>query len=231
MIAGCHACGGWAPAREPAIRRRGSELAFSEPRSGRNLFDDSSYGDRGVRKPSLLVQSPREVPDTSSHPTSTRICAGQEGCHDAISAGFQMSRKGPASAVTCHEGGLVADLREWPFSCFILMPVDGVGSPRRVPGDSHDRRPPSGSTGSRQRGGARAVRRRSALSSAGIGCALSLARRACLPACLGVAVQFRRAASAFSVFAAWCESRRLERSRHFGRRSGEPGSTSVLGMP
>ena len=48
-----------------------------------------------------------------------------------------MSRKRPASAVTCHdEGELVADLREWSFSCFMLVPVDEAGSPRKVPEDS-----------------------------------------------------------------------------------------------
>ncbi|WP_405928155.1 DUF6328 family protein [Streptomyces griseus] len=58
---------------------------------------------RGARKSSLLVQSPRKVPGTPSHPTSTRICAGQKGCDVATSAGFQMSRKRPASAVTCRD--------------------------------------------------------------------------------------------------------------------------------
>lgn len=41
-------------------------------------------------------------------------------------------------AVTCHDEGLsVVDLREWSFSCFMLVPVDEVGCPRKVPEDSH----------------------------------------------------------------------------------------------
>jgi hypothetical protein len=49
-----------------------------------------------------------------------------------------MSRKRPASAVTCHdEVLLVADLRKWSFICFTFVPADGAGSPRKVPEGSH----------------------------------------------------------------------------------------------
>lgn len=48
----------------------------------------------------------------------------------------QMSRKRPASAVTCHdEGSSAVDLLEWSFSCFMLVLVDEAGSPRKVPED------------------------------------------------------------------------------------------------
>jgi hypothetical protein len=49
-----------------------------------------------------------------------------------------MSRKRPVKAVTCcDEWLMVADLREYPFSCFMFVPVDGAGNPRKVPEDSH----------------------------------------------------------------------------------------------
>lgn len=34
----------------------------------------------------------------------------------------------------CAEGWQGADLCQWPFGCFTLMPVDTAGSPRKVPG-------------------------------------------------------------------------------------------------
>lgn len=57
---------------------------------------------------------------------------------EPIPARDQMSRKRLASAVTCCDGPLrVADLRKLSFSCFTLVPVDAVGSPREVPEAAH----------------------------------------------------------------------------------------------
>lgn len=53
-----------------------------------------------VGKPSLLVQSPREVPGAPSRPASTRVSAGRNGCDGAFLEGFQMSRKRLAGLVT-----------------------------------------------------------------------------------------------------------------------------------
>lgn len=49
-----------------------------------------------------------------------------------------MSRKGPASSVTCCYGrSWAADLRKWPFGSFTLVSVDAAESPRKVPENSH----------------------------------------------------------------------------------------------
>jgi hypothetical protein len=77
----------------------------------------------------------REVPKVPPHPFRP---ASPQGREDAAAPPSQMSRKRPASAVTCHdEGELVADLREWSFGCFTLVPVGEAGSPRKVPEDFH----------------------------------------------------------------------------------------------
>lgn len=60
---------------------------------------------------------------------------------DLLSRADQMSRKRPASAVTCRDGCTMADdLREWSFGSFTIVPFDGARSPRKVPEGSHCRR-------------------------------------------------------------------------------------------
>lgn len=169
-------------------------------------------------------------------------------------SGCQMSRKRPASAVTCHdEGSLAADLREWSFSCFMLVPVDEVGSPRKVPENSQlpwltDVLPVLLDVG--QHGGAGALRWRSALFLRSNGrrpsaraentqpssrplasrtAHLCFARGTCLLAYLGVPVQLRRAASAFrTIFAAWsAESAKFRSAREARLRNSAMWSARV----
>lgn len=65
---------------------------------------------------------------------------------DLMSRADQMSRKRPASAVTCRDGCKMADdLREWSFGSFTIVPFDGARSPRTVPEGSHCRRVSFGS--------------------------------------------------------------------------------------
>lgn len=74
--------------------------------------DGSSREERGARKPSLLVQSPRKVPGTPSHPASTRICAGQRGVTVPFLQAFRCPGR-DQPAVTCHdEKSSIADLRK-----------------------------------------------------------------------------------------------------------------------
>lgn len=69
------------------------------------------------------------------HPLLARIHAGQKGCGGIHSSDVPEET---SHAVTCHDEGLsIVDLREWSFSCFMLVPVDEVGCPRKVPEDSH----------------------------------------------------------------------------------------------
>ena len=115
-------------------RKECPDQRFLLARSPRRLFDDSSREDRGARKSSLLVQSPRKVPGTPPHPASTCICAGQKGCDGAIFAGFQMSRKRPVAQLTCGNARPSAsDLGKRPFGCFTPVPLDAAESPRKVP--------------------------------------------------------------------------------------------------
>jgi hypothetical protein len=73
-----------------------------------------------------------------SRPLLSGIFAGQEEFGGMVGAVVQMSRKRAANAVTCRDEWLMtADLGEWPFGCFTFVQVDGAGSPREVPENSH----------------------------------------------------------------------------------------------
>lgn len=74
--------------------------------------------------------------------TATGDAAAPMKARRRLWAASQMSRKRPANAVTC--GVLlsqVVDLHEFPFGCFTLVLADAVGSPRKVPENSHGPEP------------------------------------------------------------------------------------------
>ncbi len=84
---------------------------------------------------------PNETPWLAPDPKSqgsrrilSRPASAQVGRDPAAAVG-QMSRKRPGGSVTCWAEWLqLADLDQWPFDCFRLMPVDAAGSPREIPG-------------------------------------------------------------------------------------------------
>lgn len=77
---------------------------------------------------------PREAPGREHRGVARQVTLSA----DPLSPAGQMSRKRPGSAATCRdEEDFVADLCESSFSCFMLVPVDEAGSPRKVPEDSH----------------------------------------------------------------------------------------------
>lgn len=142
---------------ETQRNRPARPLSETDPRQEGEAPDRSAVGcgdrliqNEGLRlPPAAAAHHTKPGPPTRSPGPNARACPARAymlRCRAPCLQGArhhddQMSRKRPASFVTCgDERDEVADLGEWSFSCFTLLSVDAAESPRKVPGDSQRQR-------------------------------------------------------------------------------------------